>query len=60
MPSDWTACSAKECGEGVQHKLVLSKDAGSSCPSYNVKVVVKFDITKQCSAAKPCPGIPSV
>ncbi|XP_031559995.1 hemicentin-1-like [Actinia tenebrosa] len=51
---DWTECSAKKCGEGVQHKLILSKDTRPNCPSYNVKIKISTE-TKPCSAAKPCP-----
>ncbi|XP_048584539.1 uncharacterized protein LOC5510519 isoform X4 [Nematostella vectensis] len=53
VKKDWTDCSAKVCGDGVQYKLVLSQDKGPKCPFYNV-LVKRSDKTRKCSAAKSC------
>ncbi|EDO40760.1 predicted protein [Nematostella vectensis] len=51
---DWTDCSAKECGDGVQYKLVLTQDRrNTNCFEYNV-LVERSEETRKCSAEKPC------
>ncbi|XP_048578990.1 semaphorin-5A isoform X2 [Nematostella vectensis] len=53
VKNDWTDCTAKVCGHGIQYKLVLSQDKGPKCPTYNV-MIKRSDATRNCRASKPC------